>query len=186
VGTTDCTGKSKIKSRERRKEIQIKKTETETNDKLIKKGQPIAQSPPERNTCIQGIPEPTSFHPLVSEFWVVSLSLSERVDERRGMVSHIHEDGYRGAKDKSVGARKYGWRQRHATSSRRLDGAVDVHLLLNFRAKDYIAFDRLAFFVSSSSFGHLKLGFDITVHWVGGVWPIAASGTPCSGCTLRA
>jgi len=84
----------KKERKERKKEKQIIKSQTETKDKLIKKGQPIAQRPPNATkSCIQRIPEPTSFHPLVVNFRVVSLSPWEGDDEKRGMVSHMHKDG---------------------------------------------------------------------------------------------
>jgi hypothetical protein len=89
----------KIKNKQRR-ESKIKKTEIETKDKLIKKAQPIAQSPPNATHAFRGsrnrLP---SIHLLIL---VVSLSLLEKADERRGIVLHMHKDGVSTSRGQSV------------------------------------------------------------------------------------
>jgi hypothetical protein len=178
-----CGRQMKKESKKKRNKSQIKKSQTEVKDKLIKKGQPIAQRPPNATkSCIQRIPEPTSFHPLVVNFGVVSLSPSEGDDEKRGMVSHMHKDGVsRSHGQISKGAEMKVTTREVILSSRR-DGGVDVHLLLDFRARGDVTFDGFALIVYS--FCHLKFFFGITVNGIGRIWPIAAGRTPRARCTL--
>jgi hypothetical protein len=71
---------------------------------------------------------------------------------------------------------------REAILSSRLDGGVDVHLLLDFRARGDVTFDEFALIVYS--FCYLKFFFGITVNGIGRIWPIAAGRTPRARRTL--
>jgi len=158
------------------KEGQIKKAETETKDKLIKKGQPIAQSPPNATHTFRGTRNRLLSIHLLMIFLVVSLSLFERVDERRGMVSHMHKDGVSRNRGQVSGMRKRKWARSEVALSRRLDSAVNVHLLLDFGAGGD-ALSKLGFLVSSLR--HLEFFFSVTINGIGRAGPIAAGRTPC-------
>ena len=69
-----------------------KKNETQVKDKLIKKAQPIAQSPPNATHAFSGTRNRLlSIHLMM--ILVVSSYILAGVDEGRGMVSHMHKDG---------------------------------------------------------------------------------------------
>jgi hypothetical protein len=83
--------------------------------------------------------------------------------------------GYRGGADRSVRVQKREWRE-GVILSRGLDGAVDVHFLLDFRNRGDTTFSGIAFLVYSIC--HLKFFFDVTINGVGRTRPIAAGRTP--------